>query len=137
MSKPTLHFQQFVPADVRKNVQSLRGSALTFGPHARQRWAAKFGGIEKPTALPLDAEFLEIVLKPVDDGPALDTILFRYKLDEFTDCILSVVYKTKFVCSVWRVPRWYGKGAGRPTDPSKYLTEKTYRQLCEGGAHAA
>ena len=137
MSNVQFHFQQFVPADVKVTAETLRGASLTFGPHATKRWDAKLGLLPKPTTLPIDAIFLEIVMKSVGNGLHVDKVLFRYNLDEFTDVILSVVLKTKFVCSVWRIPRWYGKGAGRPKDPSKYLTKESYHQLCKGGAHAA
>ena len=130
--KHLLHFQQFVPPFVRKQAESLRGSRLIFGPHALQRWAAKFGSIPRPTALPDSAYFLEIVIAPVHHDAMIDTVLFRYHLDDATDVILSVVAKTKFVCSAWRIPRWYGQGLGRPRNPAKYLTKQSFQQLFQG-----
>jgi len=136
MKKHMLHFQQFIPQDLRGAAEGLRGAKLRFGPHATEKWKARFGSIRYPKSLPSDASVLEMTLLESSENLALDTVLYRYKLDEFTDTILSVAIKTKFVVSVWRVPRWFGMNAGRPKNPSKYLTLKSYGEISmKGGSH--
>lgn len=136
MSKHTFHFQVFVPAEFERKAKALRGCKLDFGPHARKRWNEKFGAMSKPKSLPKTAKFIEINVKPTKEGLILDTVLFRFAIDEFTDVVLSVVATTGFVCSAWRVPKWFGLNAGRPNNPEKYLTHDQYLNLT-GGSHAA
>lgn len=134
MKKLIFHFQVFVPAEIQRAVESLRGNALDFGPHARKRWTEKFGSMPRPSKLPLDAQFLEIVVK---SDLAIDTVLFRFAADEFTDVVLSMVAANGFVCSTWRAPKWFGLNTGRPTNPRKYVSREQYLNLKRGGSHAA
>lgn len=137
MSSLTFHFQVFVPEPIKRAVEALRGCKLDFGPHARKRWREKFGVMAKPLTLPHTAQHLEITLKPdLTKGPTIDKVLFRFDADAHTDVVLSLVPSTGFVCSVWRVPKWFGLNTGRPTDPRKYLTREQYQQKL-GGKHAA
>jgi hypothetical protein len=136
-TKLMFHYQQYVPAMIQLQTEQLLGCVLDYGPHATKRWRQKFGSISKPLQLPLDAQFLEISVKVTSSSVRLDTVLFRFDCDDTTDVILSVVASTKFVCSAWRVPKWFGKAAGRPKDPKKYLTQAQYKQLLKGVMNAA
>lgn len=125
----TYHFQVYMPSHVVEPVKrKLIGAKVSFGPHACRRWEDKFGTLDKPQRIPSEAELIEVTMR--DDRRTVDKALVRFACDTWTDTLLVVAPTTHFVISAWRVPKWFGKNAGRPTDSRKYVQPKRGKELC-------
>jgi hypothetical protein len=129
--KRLYHFQIGAPLKLAAEADRLRGAALKYGPHATARWIEKFGVQSKPEAIPSNAKWIEIATTYSPEKESVDTVLLRFACDDHTDVMMSVAVRTKFVCSVWRVPKWFGLNDRLPRNPRKYQpAERSAHGVC-------
>lgn len=122
MNKGTYHFQIGCEPELVAKALTLLDQDIQFGPHSTQRWSESFGCLPKPTIIPVDASWIEIGVSITPSAKMnVETVLFRFSCDSHTDIMMSVAVQTRFVCTAWRVPKWYGIGQGSPQNPKKYL----------------